>query len=420
MTAERPATQPPEPSQGKQPQETMGETLTYGLYRTAEWAATTLPEKAGRRLFTAMGLAHHAADPGSRRTVARNLSRVLGKSPDSLEVRAAVREAFQSYARYWFDTFLMRVIRSEDFLKRFEMRGLEHITVALEEGRGALLCLPHMGNWDAAAKWMTLNGYRINAVAEQLKPERLFKLWLEHRRALGLGIVPLSDKATVGRRLVELIEQNELVALVSDRDLRETGPVVEMFGAERRIPAGPALLSLSTGSPVIPAAVYDTEDGWLKTGDVGEWVDGTHVRITDRMKDIIITAGGKNISPSEIENALKASPYVKEAVVVGDGRKYLTALIGIELDTVGDWAQRRKIPYTTYRDLSEKPEVHTLIRGVVDTVNTRFAQAEQIKKFRMLPKELDHEDGELTATQKVKRSALAGMFGELIDAMYRE
>jgi long-chain acyl-CoA synthetase len=161
-----------------------------------------------------------------------------------------------------------------------------------------------------------------------------------------------------------------------------------------------------------------TEDGWLRTGDVGVWVDGTHLKITDRMKDIIITAGGKNISPSEIENSLKASPYIKEAVVIGDGRKYLTALVGIELDTVGDWAQRRRLPYTTYRDLSEKPEVLELVRGVIRETNDKFARVENVKKFRMIPKELDHEDGELTATQKVKRSALHDMFGDLVEAMY--
>ena len=129
--------------------------------------------------------------------------------------------------------------------------------------------------------------------------------------------------------------------------------------------------------------------------------------ITDRAKDILITAGGKNIAPSEIENALKASPYIKEAIVVGDRRPYLVALIGIELETVVDWAQRRGIAYTTYRDLSEKPEVIKLVQGIVNEVNARFATVEQVKKFRMLPKELDHEDGELTATQKVKRSAIA-------------
>lgn len=161
-----------------------------------------------------------------------------------------------------------------------------------------------------------------------------------------------------------------------------------------------------------------TPDGWLHTGDVGEWVEGTHVKITDRMKDIIITAGGKNISPSMIENELKASPFIREAIVIGDGRKFLTALIGIELDTVGEWAQRRQLGYSTYRDLSAKPEVVELVSGVVDAVNANLSQVERIKAFRLLPKELDHEDGELTATQKVKRSAISQMFEDTVGEMY--
>ena len=159
-------------------------------------------------------------------------------------------------------------------------------------------------------------------------------------------------------------------------------------------------------------------DGWLHTGDVGELVDGTHLRITDRMKDLIITAGGKNVAPSELENALKASPYIKEALVIGDRRKYLAALIGIEPETVGHWAQLRRLPYSTYHDLSSKPEVIALVQGVVDEVNERFATVEQIKRFRMLPKLLDHEDGELTATMKVKRSAVSDTFAELVESMY--
>jgi long-chain acyl-CoA synthetase len=171
-------------------------------------------------------------------------------------------------------------------------------------------------------------------------------------------------------------------------------------------------------NPEATAKTIDS-DGWLHTGDVGEWVDGTYVKITDRMKDLIITAGGKNVAPSEIENALKASPYIKEAIVIGDRRPYLTALIGIELDTVGHWAQVRKLPYTTYRDLGEKKEVCVLVQSIIDTVNARFATVEQIKKFAMLTKELDHEDGELTATQKVKRKAIATMFAEQVEGMYR-
>jgi long-chain acyl-CoA synthetase len=169
--------------------------------------------------------------------------------------------------------------------------------------------------------------------------------------------------------------------------------------------------------PEATAATF-TEDGWLKTGDVGVWVDGTHVKIVDRIKDIIITSGGKNISPSEIENTLKTSPYIKEAMVIGDGRKYLSALIGIEYDVVGNWALRHKIPYTTYRDLTEKPEVLELIQGVITKANDKFAHLEQVRKFEMIPKELDHEDGELTATMKLKRSAMEEMFGDLVESMY--
>ncbi|WP_238161132.1 AMP-dependent synthetase/ligase [Kribbella antibiotica] len=169
--------------------------------------------------------------------------------------------------------------------------------------------------------------------------------------------------------------------------------------------------------PAATAAVLGP-DGWLRTGDVGEWVDGTHLRITDRMKDIIITAGGKNISPSEIENALKASPYIKEVLVVGDRRRFIAALIGIEPDTVGHWAQQRRLPYSTYADLSAKAEVITLVQGIVDEVNTRLATVEQVRSFRLLPKLLDHEDGELTATQKLKRNAVMRSFDELIESMY--
>ena len=164
------------------------------------------------------------------------------------------------------------------------------------------------------------------------------------------------------------------------------------------------------------AATLDP-DGWLHTGDVGEW-DGDYLKIVDRVKDIIITSGGKNISPSEIENSLKTAPFIKEAIVIGDRRKYLTALIGIEFDIVSEWAQRKKIPHTTYRDLSEKPEVVALVQRAVDETNAKFSRVEGIKKFRLLSKELDHEDGELTATQKVKRKVIEERFGEMIESMY--
>ena len=160
------------------------------------------------------------------------------------------------------------------------------------------------------------------------------------------------------------------------------------------------------------------EDGWLHTGDVGEIDAQNHVRITDRKKDLIITAGGKNIAPSEIENRLKASPYIHEACVIGDRRAFLVALIGVERDTVADWAMRKRIAFTTYRDLTAKQEVVELVADEVRRVNRDLALVEQIKKFRLMPKELDHEGGELTATMKVKRKSLEVSFRELIDEMY--
>lgn len=158
-------------------------------------------------------------------------------------------------------------------------------------------------------------------------------------------------------------------------------------------------------------------DGWLHTGDVGEW-DGDHLKIVDRKKHIIITAGGKNLSPSEIENTLKVSPFIREAIIVGDRRKFVSALIGIEYDTVSNWALRKNITFTTYRDLSEKPEVVGLIQREVTKANEKLARVEEVKQFRLIPKELDHEDGELTATQKVKREKIEDMFGDLITDIY--
>jgi long-chain acyl-CoA synthetase len=160
-------------------------------------------------------------------------------------------------------------------------------------------------------------------------------------------------------------------------------------------------------------------DGWLHTGDIGELDADGFLTITDRKKDIVITAGGKNVSPSEIENRLKVSPYVREAIVIGDNRKYLVSLVGIELDTVGNWALRQRLPFTTYADLSAKPEVHDLIGGVVDEANRELAQVEQVKRFALLPKELEQEDGEVTATQKVKRRAIERAFAPMIEALYR-
>jgi long-chain acyl-CoA synthetase len=160
------------------------------------------------------------------------------------------------------------------------------------------------------------------------------------------------------------------------------------------------------------------EDGWLHTGDIGEIDEEGYLKITDRKKDLIITAGGKNITPSEIENKLKFSPYISHAVVIGDAKPFLSALIQIETENVGLWAQRNMIPYTTFKDLSAKPEVYELIQGEVDHVNKELSRVENIRKFILLTKELDHDDDELTATQKVRRKMILEKYKHLIDQIY--
>jgi long-chain acyl-CoA synthetase len=252
---------------------------------------------------------------------------------------------------------------------------------------------------------------------------------MRHVRYAASGAAPIAPEVLkffmgVGIPMHEVygMTENSGVATATVRGRVRLGTVGEpRRGVELRIAEDGEIL---TRHPGVFAGYWGRPDdgtvdaeGWLHTGDLGVLEDG-FLRITGRKKEIIITAGGKNIASAEIENSLKASPYIKEAVVIGDRRPYLTALIGIEGDTVGDWARRRRIPYTTYRDLSERPEVRALIRQVVEDVNGRLARVEQIKDFRLLPKELGHEDGELTATQKVKRRAVEDAFADLIATLY--
>jgi long-chain acyl-CoA synthetase len=168
-----------------------------------------------------------------------------------------------------------------------------------------------------------------------------------------------------------------------------------------------------------PEATNETvKDGWLYSGDVGEFDEDGYLKITDRKKDIIVTAGGKNVTPQYIENKLKSSPYINDAVVIGDKRKYLTSLIMIDEDNVVKYAQDNKVQFSTYKDLTQSPEIIKLIQGEVNKVNGTMSRVEQVKKFKILPKKLYEEDGEVTPTMKVKRKYVNEAFGDLIEAMY--
>ena len=161
-------------------------------------------------------------------------------------------------------------------------------------------------------------------------------------------------------------------------------------------------------------------DGWLRTGDCGELDRDGYLRIKDRLKDIIITSGGKNVTPSLIESDLKFSPYIVDAMVIGDGRKYLTCLVMIDQDNVAKFAQDRQVPYTDFKSLTQTVEVQALVRAEIEAVNAKLARVEQIKDFRVIEDLLTAEDEELTPTMKLKRRAVAGKYAHLIETMYRD
>jgi len=197
------------------------------------------------------------------------------------------------------------------------------------------------------------------------------------------------------------------------------GPGTEIrIGAEGEIQIrGPNVFGGYWNLPDKTAEALDA-DGWLHTGDCGEIDSRGYLAIRDRIKDILITSGGKNVTPSHIESLLKFSPYITDAVVVGDGRKYLTCLVMIDQEHVARHAQEHQVPYTDFASLTRAPEVVALIRAEIERVNPQLARVEQIKDFRIIGELLTAEDEELTPTMKLKRKVIARKYAALIDSMY--
>ena len=255
-------------------------------------------------------------------------------------------------------------------------------------------------------------------------------LGLDRAHAAVSGAAPISPSLlkwylAVGLPIDELWGQTELGIITTTRQgiFRQGTVGAAIPGTEVRIDDNGEIVSRSLGQfdgyLNLPEKTAETIiDGWVHTGDVGELDDEGYLTITDRLKDIIITAGGKNITPSVMENELKFSPYIADAVVIGDKQKYLTCLIMIDQENVEHHAQTHSVPFTDYRSLCSRAEVVELIGAEVARVNRNFSSVEQAKKFRLIDVLLTAEDEELTPTMKLKRSFVSDKYRELIDSMY--
>ena len=228
--------------------------MTVGAFRTGALAARALPGLAAASLVTPIGLSANFADAERRAMIARHLKRV-DPSLSGLALRRAVQGAFDSYARYWIESFRLPRLSARVVASWFTTVGFkDYVEPALERGSGAILALPHLGGWEWAGRWLADQGHPITAVVEQIDPPELFDWFKKLRADLGMNIVALGPSA--GREVLGALKRNEVVCLLSDRDIQRNGVEVEFFGERTTLPAGPATLGLRTGAPVLPTAVY--------------------------------------------------------------------------------------------------------------------------------------------------------------------
>jgi len=282
-----------------------------------------------------------------------------------------------------------------------------------------------------AAQTLSLWDKLSYALADRLVFRNLKKvLGLNRAHSACSGAAPISPSLlrwflAIGLAIDELWGQTELGIITSTRNgVFRFGTVGPSFpGAEVRISDEGEIIARSHGQfegylNLPDKTVATIVNGWVHTGDVGELDEEGNLSITDRLKDIIITAGGKNITPSVMENELKFSPYISDAVIIGDQRKFLSCLIMIDQENVEHYAQTHSVPFTDYRSLCARPEIIELIDGELTRVNADFSSVEQVKKFRLIDVLLTAEDEELTPTMKLKRSFVSEKYDNLISEMY--
>ncbi|NND74442.1 MAG: phosphatidylinositol mannoside acyltransferase [Ilumatobacter sp.] len=236
--------------------------LTIGGYKMGAFAARMLPGIMAAGLATPIGATANFSNPERRAMIERHLRRV-DPTLRGGRMRRAVQEAFDSYARYWIESFRLPYLSKRAVSAPFVEDGYRHILDALDVGSGAIIALPHLGGWEWAGRWIADRGHPITVIVERLDPPELFDWFVDLRSKLGMTVVPLGPEA--GTAVVKALKANHVVCLLSDRDIQGNGPEVEFFGERTTLPGGAATLALRTGAPILPTGVYFTNrlDGHL-------------------------------------------------------------------------------------------------------------------------------------------------------------
>jgi len=235
----------------------LADSVTVNSYRIGALAAKFTPGPFAALAATGFGLGAAVTSPAKRAMIERHLQRV-NPNLRGAALRVAAQQAFDSYAKYYVESFRLPSLSKKTVAKNFSVDGFHRITEALELGKGCIFALPHMGGWEWAGRWMTDQGYPMTVVVEALEPPELFEWFADLRKELGMTVIPTGPGA--GAAVVTALKRNDIVCLLSDRDIERNGVEVEFFGERTTLPAGPATLGLRIGTPVLPVGVYYTNE----------------------------------------------------------------------------------------------------------------------------------------------------------------
>lgn len=239
------------------PRRRLADAATVNAYKMGSLAARLIPGPMASAAATSLGFTASFANAERRAMIERHIKRV-NPALGGASLRVAVGQAFDSYARYYVESFRLPSLSKRVVDRSFSVDGFHHITDALEQGKGCIFALPHMGGWEWAGRWMTDQGYKLTVVVEALEPPELFEWFADLRQELGMTVVPTGPNA--GTAVTKALRENQIVCLLSDRDIERNGVDVEFFGERTTLPAGPAMLGLRVGAPVLPVGVYFTSE----------------------------------------------------------------------------------------------------------------------------------------------------------------